>query len=510
MASFLCQVQTIQRSAGRSAVAAAAYRAGELLVDRRLAMEFDFSGKDRIEHAEVMLPAGAPRELGSREALWNGAELAEVRKDAVPARELLLALPHELSFMQRRELVRAFVAEHLLGRGMIADVAMHLPSKEGDPRNFHAHVMVTTRAVGPQGFGAKPEEWWSPQAVRSWRAGWAEIQNEHLRRHLGPDAPQVTHLSLAARGVDREPTVHMGPAATALERRDLGSARGEQNRDVGAHNQMREEIRRDYQETADRLVGAVPMITVPVARLVEEAERVRSTMIAERDGWEAEREGLGVVRVETSKAVERELLGSAARERALAKARLARIEARVAGLRSKRLGLARWVANPARMIWAKHAELNALGRARRALRVTVLQLQVREAWVRSEPGQAYVAARRGPQLEHAADVARRRRTLERKIKRADKRILGVTETLRDLTVARVLGQAELVVPAKVPDETRFIRDVGGPAREAVMRFPSPARQQALERVNRELSQSIGRGLGRVIGLGFLPGAGDGR
>jgi len=70
-------------------------------------MEFDFSAKDGIEHAEIMAPAAAPLTYQDRQALWNAAERAESRKDAVPARELLLALPHELDFAQRRELVRS-------------------------------------------------------------------------------------------------------------------------------------------------------------------------------------------------------------------------------------------------------------------------------------------------------------------------------------------------------------------------------------------------------------------
>ena len=498
MASFLCQVQTIQRSAGRSVVAAAAYRSGDRLVDERLAMEFDFAAKDGIEHAEILAPAGAPPAFRDREVLWNAAEAQESRKDAVPARELLLALPHELTFEQRRDLVRDFVSEHLVGQGMIADVAMHRPGKEGDQRNFHAHVLVTTRSIGPAGFGRKPPEWWSPQAVRRWRAAWAETQNQHLRRHLGPDAPQVSHLSLAERGLDREPGVHLGPTASALERKNIASERGEQNRDTAAHNRKRAELRRDFQETADRLVEAVPLISVPVAKLVKEAEQMRVRMVAERDGWAAERAGLGGPKIETAGQIERAMTAEAARERALAKARLARVEGRVAGVRSKRLNLVQWVRNPARMIWAKHAELNAIARARSALRRADLQLEVRASWARSAQGQAYVAARRGPQLETAADVARRKRTLERKVKRADKRIAGATRTFNDLRVAQALGQGELRVPAKVPDETRFIRDIGGPAREAVMRFPAPARQQAVERLN--------RGLGRVIGRGFIPGS----
>ena len=165
MASFLCQVQTIQRSAGRSAVAAAAYRSGMALTDERLAMDFDFAGKEGVEFAEILAPEAAPARFSDRQTLWNAAEKREARKDAVPARELLLALPHELDFEQRRALVRAFVAEHLVGQGMVADVAMHRPGKEGDQRNFHAHILVTTRRVGPEGFGAKEPAWRTPTAV---------------------------------------------------------------------------------------------------------------------------------------------------------------------------------------------------------------------------------------------------------------------------------------------------------------------------------------------------------
>ena len=117
MASFLCQVQTIQRGLGRSAVAAAAYRSGQALTDDRLAMEFDFSSKDGVEHAEIMSPANAPDAYSDRGALWNAVEAAERRKDAVPAQEVLLALPNELDFEQRRELVRTFVREQVVAKG---------------------------------------------------------------------------------------------------------------------------------------------------------------------------------------------------------------------------------------------------------------------------------------------------------------------------------------------------------------------------------------------------------
>jgi hypothetical protein len=482
---------------GRSAVAAAAYRSGACLVDDRLAMEFDFAAKDAIEYAEIMLPPNAPAAYQVRGMLWNAAEKSEARKDAVPARELLVSLPHELSFQQRRELVRDFVSQHLVSRGMVADFAMHKPGKEGDERNFHAHILVTTRDVGPTGFKRKNTEWRTPQALREWRVGWAEVQNKHLRLHLGPDAPQVSHLSLAERGIDRVPTIHLGPGATALERKNIASERGEQNRDVKARNTKAREIRLDFQETADRIAAAAPMILAPVSKLVIEAGNVRDRMVAERDGWTAERAALVAPRIPTALQIERELTGDAARERALAKARLAGTEGRVKSVRSKRLQLVQWVRNPARMIWAKHAELNAIGRARAELRRAELGVRVRREWARSPQGQAFIAARRQPGLERAADVTRQRRTLERKIKRADKRIVGATRTFNDLRVAQELGLGLLRVPAKSPDPTRFIRDVGLPAREALQRCPLPARQQAVERLNRSL--------GRIIGRGFIPG-----
>ena len=494
MASFLCQVQTIQRAAGRSAVAAAAYRSGMALTDERLAMDFDFAGKEGVEFAEILAPEAAPSRFSDRQTLWNAAEKREARKDAVPARELLLALPHELEFEQRRALVRAFVAEHLVAQGMVADVAMHRPGKEGDQRNFHAHILVTTRRVGPEGFGAKEPAWRTPQQVRAWREGWAEIQNQHLRRHLGPDAPQVSHLSLAEQGIDRTPAEHLGPAATALERRDRRTDRGDRNRDVRTGNDAVDRLSRDYSATADRLAAGAPEVEAPIDKLVLEAVRVREGLMAERAAWEAERLALAGLRTPSVQAIERELLGPDAAARRQARLRLQGVETRVAGVRKRRLQLVAWIRNPGRMIWAKHAELNALAKARSEVRRAELRFEIRQAWLRSSPGQALVAARRQPSLDRAAEGASKRRTLVRKIKRMDRRIDAATRTLSDLMVAQELGQRQLRVPTQSPDATRFIRDVGAPARAAIARYPAPARQQAIERLNRGQGRSIAKTL----------------
>jgi hypothetical protein len=496
LASYLCQVKTVQRSQGQSVLAAAAYRSASRLVDERLAMDFDFTNKGGVEHAEILLPDGAPEALCDRSRLWNTVERSEARKDAVPAREVLLALPHELSSEQRRDLVRAFVREHITSRGMIADVALHQPGKEGDQRNFHAHILVTTRRVGPEGFGKKDPAWWSPRQVRDWRGGWAEIQNEHLRRHLGPHAPQVSHLSLAAQGIDREPTEHLGPSATALERRRQRTDKGDRNRDVRARNETTGKLRREYSKTAERLEAKAPQVEAPIEKLIAEASRVRAEMLADRENWSREREGLGKPSVASSQAVERQLLDEDRRARARAHGRLQTTEARVERVRNRRLQLVAWIRNPARMIWAKHAELNAIARARKAAREADLRYSFRQTWLRSPQGRAAVAARRQPDLDQAAAAARKRRTLERKIKRMDRRLATATRTLNDLVVAQELGAKSLRVPAQSPDATRFLRSVGEPARSAIQRFPAPVRQQAIDRLN--------RGQGRRLGRSFFP------
>lgn len=497
MASFLCQVQTIQRSQGRSAVAAAAYRSGQSLVDERLAMEFDFARKDGIEFSEIILPPEAPAAFSDRATLWNAAERRETRKDGVPAREVLLALPHELDFEQRRTLVRAFVAEHITARGMVADVAMHEPGRGGDDRNFHAHILVTTRRTGTEGLGAKDPSWWSPRLVREWRSGWADIQNQHLRRHLGPQAPQVSHLSLSERGESRAPTQHLGPAATALERRGRLTERGDRNRDATARNRLADSLRRDYSDTADRIASRAPMIDAAVETLIAEGARVRAELVAERAAFQAQREQLAPSVPPSKKQVERELMGTLPGDRARARAAQARTEERVAETRSRRFALVAWIRHPARMIWAKHAELNALARARKAVRETDQLVLERQDWLRSPAGLATVAARRQPGLDAAADAARARRTLERKIKRIDRRLEASERTLKDLIVAQELGSRRLRVPSRSPDATRFIRDVGTSAREAVSRHPAPAQRQAIERLS--------RGQGRTMARSLFPG-----
>ena len=219
MASFHLAVKAIGRSAGRSATAAAAYRAGVEITDERTGLVHDYTRKQGVEHSELMLPTDAPEWAADRERLWNAAELAETRKNATVAREYEIALPVELSADERRELALGLAREISERHGVAVDVSIHAPGREGDQRNHHAHLLTTTRRLGPEGLGEKTRELDQKQSgeVERWRERWAEMQNRALELANVPD--RVDHRSHQRQGIEQEPTVHMGPSATAMERR---------------------------------------------------------------------------------------------------------------------------------------------------------------------------------------------------------------------------------------------------------------------------------------------------
>ena len=223
-------MKPISRASGRSSVASAAYRAAERLENERDGLVHDFSRRSGVEHAEIVLPAGADAAWAKeRSALWNAAEASEKRKDARVAREIEVSLPHELSGEQRLALTRAF-AQGLADRyGVAVDFAIHSPHGKTDIRNHHAHIMMTTRKAGPDGLGEKSDLELenkklqalglptSHEQLRDIRIGWEQRTNEHLAR-AGLDI-RVDHRSHQERGLEIEPTQHMGVHATQMERR---------------------------------------------------------------------------------------------------------------------------------------------------------------------------------------------------------------------------------------------------------------------------------------------------
>lgn len=221
MAIYHLSVKAVSRSAGRSATAAAAYRAGCEIHDERTGEIHDYTRKGGVESADIVLPDGAPEWATDRAKLWNAAELAEKRKDACVAREFEVALPSELSPAERRRLALDFAKDMANREGCAVDVAIHAPGREGDNRNHHAHILRTTRKVEADGMGAKLDTEKAGRKrsddLEAVRAKWADLTNERLREN--GIAARVDHRSLEAQGIDREPTQHLGPAASGYERR---------------------------------------------------------------------------------------------------------------------------------------------------------------------------------------------------------------------------------------------------------------------------------------------------
>ena len=221
MAIYHLSVKPISRTDGRSATAAAAYRAAIQISDARTGKLHDYRRKQGVVSAVLLVPEVAPKWAHDRSQVWNAAEMAETRKNATVAREFEIALPAELNDVQRQQLAHEFAQELVNQHGCIADVAIHQPSGGGDQRNHHAHILLSTRRLGPEGFTDKTRELddysSGPKWVHKWRERYAQLQNRYLQQ-AGCEA-RVDHRSYQNQGVDVLPSCHLGPSATAYERR---------------------------------------------------------------------------------------------------------------------------------------------------------------------------------------------------------------------------------------------------------------------------------------------------
>lgn len=251
MADYRLSAQVIGRSSGRSATAAAAYRSATRIVDDRTGLVHDYTRKQGVLHSEIIAPVNAPDWMHDRSQLWNAVEAAERRKDSQLAREIQLSLPHEFTTEQSANLLRSFCGEQFVDRGMIADICMHAPSshEQADSRNFHAHVMLTTRELMGDGFGDKEREWNNKDVLEEWREQWANHQNRELKR-LG-FAFRVSHQTLEEQGIAREPQKHLGVIASEIERDGRQSHRGRENDEIRRRNQIIDDL-----EKSDNLLDA--------------------------------------------------------------------------------------------------------------------------------------------------------------------------------------------------------------------------------------------------------------
>jgi len=272
MGLYHLSVKIIGRGSGRSAVGAAAYRAGEKLQATAHAayqsgnklyaegdkITHDYTRKGGVVHSEIILPENAPIEYQDRETLWNAVERKEKRADARLAREIEVALQTEFTLEENKEILREYIQQNFVNEGMIADFAIHdnggnlnspavgaasgvrnqtSESAQHHAANPHAHIMLTMREVTPDGFGNKNREWDKKEKLLNWRKNWADINN---RKFEGKGlAERLDHRTLKEQGLDREPTIHMGHKAWALEKKGIRTQRGDYNREIKRRNEKR-------------------------------------------------------------------------------------------------------------------------------------------------------------------------------------------------------------------------------------------------------------------------------
>ena len=270
MALYHFHVGQIKRSAGRSAVECAAYRAGEKLYSEYYGLVSDYTRKGGVIYSEILLPPHAPREYADRQTLWNTVEDAERNKNAQLAYSFDIALQNELTMEENIAIARKFLLDNFVSRGMIADFAVHQPDKDGGIANPHFHVMCPIRPLNPDGtWGAKQRrvyredgkfdavpttDWGRPETLEEWRKTWAEMCNAKFEEK-GLTC-RIDHLSYERQGVKQLPTVHEGVAVRQMEVRGIVTDKGEHNRWIRSASAMLRTLGEQIKTLVDWLSAA--------------------------------------------------------------------------------------------------------------------------------------------------------------------------------------------------------------------------------------------------------------
>jgi hypothetical protein len=235
MALASSHTQVFTRSQGHSATAAAAYRAGEKIYDEQTGKTHDYTHRKGIAYTEIFAPMDAPLWVYDRQTLWNTVEQTETRKNSQLAREVRIALPHELTLEQNIALTREY-AQTFTERGMIVDLAVHYKlDKDGAIHNPHAHLMLTMRELDGNQFSKhKCREWNDWMNVEAWRKEYERLTNSYLER-AGSDK-HICVDSYEKQGIEQIPTIHLGHYAHQLEQQGIPSERGDLNREIAEKN----------------------------------------------------------------------------------------------------------------------------------------------------------------------------------------------------------------------------------------------------------------------------------
>ncbi len=210
MAIYHFSVKAISRADGRSAIAAAAYRSGEKLIDQKQQKEQDYTRKTGVEFKKIYAPDNAKAELLDRQSLWNIVEKVENRKNSVLAREFEIAFPQELNAEQRQQLLDDLCKKIVERHNVIVDAVIHAPHTRGgsDERNYHAHILFTSRQLDKDTGEFSKNKFRdfnkekSSETVAAWRKDFADLANHYLEKN-NFDA-RIDHRSYADRGIDLE------------------------------------------------------------------------------------------------------------------------------------------------------------------------------------------------------------------------------------------------------------------------------------------------------------------
>ena len=228
-------------------------------------MIHDYTRKRGIVHSEILLPSNAPPDFQDRGTLWNSVEQIERACNSHLARELEVALPIELSREEQVRIVRAYCSSQFVSRGMCADFNIH-DTGSGNP---HAHILLTMRPMDERGKWLPKSrkeyvldengerirlssgryktrkvdlvDWNNRENAEVWRRAWADLANEYLEKNNRPE--RIDHRSYERQGIDQIPTVHIGVAASQMEKKGIATERGELNRSIKAANRLLRDIK---------------------------------------------------------------------------------------------------------------------------------------------------------------------------------------------------------------------------------------------------------------------------
>ena len=286
MGNFRLEAKVHGRTGGKGGVvAAAAYRSAERLSDHGASVMgavadragerleaggevHDFTRKRGVVATEMHLPMEAPAHLEDRGNLWRAVEARETRINSRLAREAIVSIPRELSHEQGIDAVRGFVNEQIVAKGAAADVCFHDVKARDGGRNFHAHVLYTTREVGETGLGAKIRAFDRKAHVVELRAAWADHANyalEQAGRHERVDCRSLKDQAAEAlekrdfeklAKVDREPTLYLSRTATQMEQRGKTTPMVERKREVEGRNAIRAKVYERLSGMGERARGA--------------------------------------------------------------------------------------------------------------------------------------------------------------------------------------------------------------------------------------------------------------